>query len=89
MLPLDHMNSNMANLFVCLFVFVCFFFLCEHVVLLNEELSILLSLVDLKNVLLYIDECNNVYHLKQWNLDLIKYLAKKKKLLNTFLPSFS
>lgn len=46
---MDHMNSNMANLFVCLFVFV-FFFLCEHVVLLNEELTILLSLVDLKNV---------------------------------------
>ena len=61
---MDHLNSNMANplvfrdvfgLFVCLFVcfcqFVCFFFFsCEHVVLLNEELSILLSLVDLENV---------------------------------------
>ena len=38
-----------TSLCVCLFVFVSFFF-CEHVVLLNEELSILLSLVDLKNV---------------------------------------
>ena len=60
---MDHLNSNMANplvfrdvfgLFVCLFVFVSlsvfFFFFCEHVVLLNEELSILLSLVDLENV---------------------------------------
>ena len=34
-------------LFVCLFLSV-FFFFCEHVVMLNEELSILLSLVDLK-----------------------------------------
>ena len=58
---MDHLNSNMANplvfrdvfgLFVCLFLSVClfFFFSCEHVVLLNEELSILLSLVDLENV---------------------------------------
>ena len=23
------------------------------------------------------DECNNIDHLKKWNLDLIKYLAKK------------
>ena len=38
-----------TSLFVCLFVFVCFFF-CERVVTLNEELSILLSLVDLENV---------------------------------------
>ena len=60
---MDHLNSNMANplvfrdvfgLFVCLFVFVnlsvFFFFFGDHVVLLNEELSILLSLVDLENV---------------------------------------
>ena len=56
---MDHLNSNVENffvfpdvlgLFVCFCLFVCFlfFFLCEHVVLLNEELSILLSLVDLK-----------------------------------------
>ena len=55
---MDHLNSNVENffvfldvfgLFVCFCLFVCFlFFFCEHVVLLNEELSILLSLVDLK-----------------------------------------
>ena len=74
------MNSNMENLFMCLFVFVCFFSFCEHPVLLNEELSILLSLADLKKrITIYIDECNNVYHLKQWNLYLIKYLSSKKK----------
>ena len=55
---MDPLNSNMENFFVFLdvfglFIFVClsvFFFFCEHVVLLNEELSILLSPVNLKNV---------------------------------------
>ena len=62
---MDHLNSNMANLFVfvdafgffvclsvCLFfsVFLLIFFFREQVVLLNEKLSIWLSLVDLKNV---------------------------------------
>ena len=60
---MDPLNSNMENFFVFLdvfglFIFVClsvfFFFFCEHVVLLNEELSILLSLVDLKkHIIIY------------------------------------
>ena len=44
---------DVFGLFVCLFLSIClflFFFFGDHVVLLNEELSILLSLVDLENV---------------------------------------
>ena len=60
---MDHLNGNMENRFVFLDVFGLFVFVClsvfflllllfffEHVVLLNEELSNLLSLVDLEKV---------------------------------------